>query len=154
MDSPSTTTCGMVAPRMHPPSASSVWCSTWGYIDAQSCESLGIFGWEIAHAAVSRRPPISLDTMVPVPGATRTTMGFGICPSFKGPFSVAPCHTSAIRDFFIAVYITTPRLSVGTYQAHAQQRRRATEHSVHVQHLKVRLLCTTHRDARERNASS
>ena len=39
------------------------------------------FGWEIAHGAVTRRPPISLYTMLP--GATRTTLGFGICPSFK-----------------------------------------------------------------------
>jgi hypothetical protein len=41
----------------------------------------------------------------PVPGATRTTLGFGICPSFKGPFSVAPCQPSlsvTIRHFCIA----------------------------------------------------
>ena len=32
-------------------------------------------------------PPIPLYTTVPgVPGATRTTLGFGICPSFKGYF--------------------------------------------------------------------
>jgi hypothetical protein len=43
--------------------------------------TVGVFGWEIAHEAVSRRPPISLYTMVP--WATRTTLGFGICPSFK-----------------------------------------------------------------------
>jgi hypothetical protein len=41
------------------------------------------FGWEIAHAAVSRRTPIPLDTMAPRTGATRTTLGFGICPSCK-----------------------------------------------------------------------
>jgi hypothetical protein len=37
------------------------------------------FGWEIAHAAVTTR-------WYPVPRATRTTLGFGICPSFKGHF--------------------------------------------------------------------
>jgi hypothetical protein len=41
-------------------------------------------GDRLAHGAVTRRPPISLNTMYhPVPGATRTTLGFGICPSFK-----------------------------------------------------------------------
>jgi hypothetical protein len=29
-------------------------------------------------------PADTLDTMVPRTGATRTTLGFGICPSFKG----------------------------------------------------------------------
>ena len=42
------------------------------------------FGWEVAHEAVTRRPPVSFYTMIP--GATRTTLGFGICPSFKGRF--------------------------------------------------------------------
>jgi hypothetical protein len=38
----------------------------------------------VAHGDVSRRPPTPLDAVVPgVPGATRTTSGFGICPSFK-----------------------------------------------------------------------
>jgi hypothetical protein len=41
------------------------------------------FGWEVAHAAVSRRPPIPLYTMVARAGATRTTLGFGLSPSFK-----------------------------------------------------------------------
>jgi hypothetical protein len=42
------------------------------------------FGWVIAHAAVSRRPPISLDTMVPrTRGATRPLRTFGRCPPFK-----------------------------------------------------------------------
>ena len=36
-------------------------------------------GWEIAHAAVSRRPPISLT-------CTRTPRKVGICSSFKDPF--------------------------------------------------------------------
>jgi hypothetical protein len=49
-----------------------------------NCRDFRGFGWGIAHGAVSRRPPISLYTTVP--GATRTTLGFGICPSFKGHF--------------------------------------------------------------------
>jgi hypothetical protein len=45
--------------------------------------TLGISGGG-SLGAVPRRPPISLTTMVhPVPRATRTTLGFGICPSFK-----------------------------------------------------------------------
>jgi hypothetical protein len=48
------------------------------------------FGWGIAHAAVTRRPPISLDTMVPRTGGY--AYGVGVCSSFKGTFSVAPCQ--------------------------------------------------------------
>jgi hypothetical protein len=33
------------------------------------------FGWEIAHAAVSRRPPISLYTIVPLTGGCAKTVG-------------------------------------------------------------------------------
>jgi hypothetical protein len=49
---------------------------------------IGVFGWEIAHGPVTRRPPISLNTMIP--GATRTTLGFGLCPSFKRTIFCAP----------------------------------------------------------------
>jgi hypothetical protein len=42
------------------------------------------FGWEVAHAPVSRFLPISPYTVVPRTGAARTTLGFGMCPSFKG----------------------------------------------------------------------
>jgi hypothetical protein len=44
------------------------------------------FGWGERSRAVTRRPPISLYTMVPRTGVTRTTLGFGIRPSFKGHF--------------------------------------------------------------------
>jgi hypothetical protein len=58
---------------------------------------LGFFGWEMAHEAVSPRPPISLDTIV-----ARTHMctyaakvwDFSIV---QGPFSVAPCQTLTLR---------------------------------------------------------
>jgi hypothetical protein len=45
------------------------------------------FGWEIAHGAVSRRPPISLDTMVPRTGGY--AYGVGVWDSFivQGAFS-------------------------------------------------------------------
>jgi hypothetical protein len=43
------------------------------------------FGWEDRSRGRTRRPPLSLYTMVPRTGGyTRTTLGFEICPSFKG----------------------------------------------------------------------
>ena len=51
----------------------------------KSCESyIKDFGWEIAHAAVTRRPPISLNTIVDRTGGY--TYDVGVCPSFKGHF--------------------------------------------------------------------
>jgi hypothetical protein len=63
------------------------------------------FGWESAHGAVSRRPPISLDRMVVRTGATRTPLGFGLCLSFKGDFLSrrGPKHSVTIRNFCIDV---------------------------------------------------
>jgi hypothetical protein len=61
------------------------------------CESQQGFGWGIAHAAVSRRPPISLYTSV-----ARTRM-YTYAPSvwdssIVQPFSVvAPCQTPFVR---------------------------------------------------------
>jgi hypothetical protein len=49
------------------------------------------FGWEVAHGAVTRRPPISLDTMVPrIKGYAYDV---GVWDSFivQGPVSVSPC---------------------------------------------------------------
>ena len=61
------------------------------------------FGWEIAHGAVTRRPLIPLYTMVPlIPGATRATRAFGICPSLTFGRPV-PNPSVTIRIFFIAV---------------------------------------------------
>ena len=40
------------------------------------------FGWGIAHEAVSRRPPISLDTIVARTEGYTYDAKFGICPSF------------------------------------------------------------------------
>jgi hypothetical protein len=51
------------------------------YGERKSCESSGVSGGR----SLTRR-------WYPVPGATRTSLGFGICPSFQGPLSVAPCQ--------------------------------------------------------------
>jgi hypothetical protein len=68
------------------------------YSDAKQLNRNGRgFGWEIAHAAVTTR-------WYPVPGATRTTLGFGICPSFKAIFCrPVPNSKVTIRNFCIAV---------------------------------------------------
>jgi hypothetical protein len=64
------------------------------YSDEQVANrNVGDFGWEIAHEAVSRRPPISLDTIV------ARTEGYTYAASVwdsslvQGLFSVAPCQT-------------------------------------------------------------
>ena len=59
--------------------------------------TVGTFGWEIAHEAVSRCPPISLDTMV-----ARTHMcthDAQVWDLFivQAPFSVALCQTLTLR---------------------------------------------------------
>jgi hypothetical protein len=48
-------------------------------------------GWEIAHGAVKRRPPISLDTVVPRTGGYAYGVGVWDSSIVQGPFSVAPC---------------------------------------------------------------
>jgi hypothetical protein len=55
------------------------------------------FGWEIAHAAVSRRPPISLCTMVPRTGGYTYDVGVWDLSIIQGPFSVAPCQILTLR---------------------------------------------------------
>jgi hypothetical protein len=63
------------------------------------------FGWEMAHEAVSRRPPIYLDTIVArSEGYTYAASVWDVC-LVQGPFSVAPCQTLAFRYavFHIAV---------------------------------------------------
>jgi hypothetical protein len=51
------------------------------------------FGWEIAHGAVSRRPPIPLDTMVPLIWGYAYDVGVWDSSIVQGPFSVPPCQT-------------------------------------------------------------
>jgi hypothetical protein len=55
------------------------------------------FGWEIAHAAVTRRPPISLYTMVPRTGGYTYDVGLWDSSIVQGPFSAAPCQTLTSR---------------------------------------------------------
>jgi hypothetical protein len=51
------------------------------------------FGWEIAHAAVTRRSPISLDTIVPrIEGYTYDAKAWDL-PLVQGPFSAVPNPT-------------------------------------------------------------
>ena len=62
------------------------------YTDAESREPDGRgFGGEIAHAAVSRRPPISLCTIVPRTHMYTYAPRVWALSIVQGPFSVAPC---------------------------------------------------------------
>jgi hypothetical protein len=67
-------------------------CQRPPYSDEKSCESFVNvdFGWEIAHAAVSRSPPISLDAFVARTHMyTHAAKVWGVF-LVQGPFSVAP----------------------------------------------------------------
>jgi hypothetical protein len=55
------------------------------------------FGWEIAHEAVTRRPPVSLDMIVPRTGSYTYDVGFGICTSFKGHSLSFFCQTNIVE---------------------------------------------------------
>ena len=59
--------------------------------------TLGDFGWESAHEAVSRRPPISLDTIVARTGGYAYDVGVWDLSIVEGPFSVTPCQTLMSR---------------------------------------------------------
>jgi hypothetical protein len=64
----------------------------------KSCESKRwVFGWDIAHEAVSRRPPISLDTSVDLPHMYTHDAKVWYLPIVQGPFSVAPFQTLPLR---------------------------------------------------------
>ena len=65
----------------------------------KSCESKNLrdFGREIAHRAVTRRPPISLYTAVPRTGCYTYDVGVWDFSIVQRPFSVAPCQTLALR---------------------------------------------------------
>jgi hypothetical protein len=74
--------------------------NTWRIVNGRD------FGWEIAHEAVSRRPPISLDTVVARnEGYTQAAKVLDLS-LVQGPCSVAPCQTPnvTIRNFFTAVW--------------------------------------------------
>jgi hypothetical protein len=55
------------------------------------------FGWEIAHEAVSRRPPIPLFTIVARTNMHTYTAKVWDLSLVQGPFSVAPCQTLTLR---------------------------------------------------------
>jgi hypothetical protein len=63
------------------------------------------FGWEIAHVAVSRRPPIFLDTIVARTHMYTYAAKLWASSLVQGPISVAPCQSLyiTIRNFFVAV---------------------------------------------------
>jgi hypothetical protein len=71
-------------------------CLTFLYV----CHNVRDFGWEIAHAAVTRRPPMSVYAMVPYRGLRR---GFWDLSVVQGPFSVNPVPNPNVttRHFFI-----------------------------------------------------
>jgi hypothetical protein len=76
----------------------------------------GYFGWEIAHEAVSRRPPVSLDRVVARTGGYAYDVGVWDLSIVQGPFSVT-CQTLELRfaTFFIAVCcLTSPPLVTRT----------------------------------------
>jgi hypothetical protein len=80
-------------------------CARWSRVDTSRATGLGAarshsrvflwihFGWEVAHAAVSRRPPISLDTIVTRTEGNTYDVTVWDLSLVQGPFSVAPCQT-------------------------------------------------------------
>jgi hypothetical protein len=58
------------------------------------------FGREVAHAAVTRRPPIPRYTMVPRTGGYAHDVGVWALSIVQGPFSVAPYPTVTIWQLF------------------------------------------------------
>jgi hypothetical protein len=68
-----------------------------GYSNAKVANrDLRDFEWEIAHAAVTRRPLFSLHTVVPRTGGYSYAVGVWDMSIVQGPFSVAPCHDSQL----------------------------------------------------------
>jgi hypothetical protein len=61
------------------------------------------FGWGVAHGAVSRRPPISLYTMLPYTAGYAYDVGVWDLSIVQEPLSVAPCQTlrSRFATFFL-----------------------------------------------------
>jgi hypothetical protein len=77
-----------------------------GYSDEQVANrDFRDFGWEIAHAAVTRRPPISLDTMVARTGGYAYDDGVWGLSLVQGPIlcRAVPNLSVTIRNFCLAV---------------------------------------------------
>jgi hypothetical protein len=88
----------------------------------KSCEivttGFGIRVGGFAHGAVSRRPPVSLDTMVPRTGGYACDVGVWNLSIVQGPFSVAPSQTISLSYDSQLLHRCMPPLSlmgVGTH---------------------------------------
>ena len=66
-------------------------CRKWRIV------TVGVSVWEIAHGAVSRCPPISLDKNVARTEGYTNDVGVWDLSIVQGPFSVAPCRTLTSR---------------------------------------------------------
>ena len=87
------------------------------------------FGWEVAPAAVSRRSPISLDTMVArTEGYTNDATVWDLS-LVQGPFSVAPRRGVTIRNFSIAVVRRTLAAAATPLSARVSSSRRDNSES-------------------------
>jgi hypothetical protein len=66
-----------------------------------------VFGWEIAHAAAARRPPISLDTMVARTGGYTYDVGVWDLSIVHGSIfcRAVPNLSVTIRNFCIAMVV-------------------------------------------------
>ena len=66
--------------------------------------TVGVFGWEIAHEAVSRRPPMSLSRIVARNHMYTYAGNVWDSSTVQGPSPVAPCQTLivTIRSFCVA----------------------------------------------------
>jgi hypothetical protein len=69
--------------------------------------NVGDFGWEIAHAAVSRRPPIFLHTIEARTRLYTYAAKVWDLSIVQGPFSVAPCQTLTLRFANCCVTVLT-----------------------------------------------
>jgi hypothetical protein len=84
------------------------------------------FGWESAHGAVTRRPPIPLHTMVFGTGGYAYAVGGWDLSVVQRPFSSPRAKPSVtIREFLIAAHLPLPGHAVSRHRALARRRRNA-----------------------------
>jgi hypothetical protein len=84
-----------------------------GRLDTVRCKKVASrrgrgFGWEIAHAAITRRPPISLEMVVARTGGYAHDVGVWDLSVVQGPFSVAPCQALASRFAVLSSLYASP----------------------------------------------
>jgi hypothetical protein len=63
------------------------------------------FGWRSLNGAVSRRPPISLYTLVPRTGGYAYDVGVWDSSIVQGPLSVAPCLNPRLRFVMFSIWL-------------------------------------------------